>query len=124
MAALDHCWNIDVALVTDGELDHEENVCRYQHRRVLPADQGENPCPQLRSDSVQSRIPKCVPPEGGEIGRPRAATCVPDVHNGDHLAVTDQDVAGSREIGMDHVRCLSWWWDGGTHEAQAVDQGR
>ena len=25
---------------------------------------------------------------------------------------------------MDHVRCLSWWWDVGTHEPQALDQGR
>src|SRR6478735_6430364 len=25
---------------------------------------------------------------------------------------------------MDHVRCLSWWRDVGTHEPQALDQGR
>jgi hypothetical protein len=25
---------------------------------------------------------------------------------------------------MDHVRCLSWWWDVGTYEPQALDQGR
>ena len=25
---------------------------------------------------------------------------------------------------MDHVRCVSWWWDVGTREPQALDQGR
>jgi hypothetical protein len=25
---------------------------------------------------------------------------------------------------VDHVRCLSWWWDVGTHEPKALDQRR
>ena len=41
---------------------------------------------------------------------PRAAACVPDVHDRHHHSVTDQDIGGV-EIGMDHVRCLSWWQD-------------
>ena len=74
------------------------------------------------SDTVQ-RILEGVPLEGDEISRPRAATCVPDIHDRHRRSVTDQDIAGV-EIGMDHVRCLSWWWGVGTHEPQALDQGR
>src|SRR3954454_15423437 len=56
MAALDHPWNDMVAPVTDGDLEHVEDVCRCEHRRPLPADQDENSRPQLLSDTVQQRI--------------------------------------------------------------------
>ena len=39
---------------------------------------------------------------------------------GKSASFADQDIAGV-EISMDHVRCLSWWWDVGTHEPQALD---
>ena len=122
MAAVDHSWNDIVAPETDGPLELQEDLCRCEHRRPLPADQVEDSRPQLPSDTVQ-RILEGVPLEGGEIGRPRAATRVPDIHDRHHRAVPDQDIAGV-EICMDHVRCLSWWWDVGTHEPQALDQGR
>ena len=38
MAALDHPWNDIVAPVTDGDLEHVEDLCRCEHRRPLPAD--------------------------------------------------------------------------------------
>src|SRR4051812_4366314 len=112
MAALDHPCNDIVAPETDGPLELQEDLCRCEHRRPLPADQGEDSRPQPPSDTVQ-RILEGVPLEGGEISRPRAATCVPDVHDRHHRTVTDQDIAGV-EIGMDHVRCLWWGWDVGT----------
>ena len=53
MAALDHPWNDIVAPVTDGELEHVEDLCRCEHRRPLPADQVEDSRPQPPSDTVQ-----------------------------------------------------------------------
>jgi hypothetical protein len=38
IAALDHAWNDIVAPVTDGDLEHVEDLCRCEHRRPLPAD--------------------------------------------------------------------------------------
>jgi hypothetical protein len=38
MAALDHPWNDIVAPVTDGDLEHQKDLCRCEHRRPLPAD--------------------------------------------------------------------------------------
>jgi hypothetical protein len=38
MAALDHPWNDIVAPVTDGDLEHVEDLCRCEHCRPLPAD--------------------------------------------------------------------------------------
>jgi hypothetical protein len=64
MAALDHPWNDIVALVTDGDLEHVEDLCRCEHRRPLPADQVDNPRPQPPSDAVQQRILKGVPSAG------------------------------------------------------------
>ncbi len=93
MAALDHPWNDIVAPATDGDLEHVEGLCRCEHRRLLPADQVEDSRPQPPSDTGQ-RILEGVPHEGGEISRPRAATCVPDIHDRHHRSVTDQDIAG------------------------------
>src|SRR5512133_2171436 len=67
LAALDHPWNDIVAPVTDGDLEHVEDLCRCEHRRPLPADQDEDARPQLPSDTVQQRILEGVPHEGGEI---------------------------------------------------------
>ena len=53
MAALDHPWNDIVAPVTDGDLEHQEDLCRCEHRRPLPADQVEDSRPQPPSDTVQ-----------------------------------------------------------------------
>ena len=94
MAALDHPCNDIVAPETDGPLELQEDLCRCEHRRPLPADQDEDSRPQPPSDTVQLRIPEGVPHEGGEISRPRAATCVPDIHDRHHRSVTDQDIAG------------------------------
>ena len=113
MAALDHPCNGIVAPVTDGPLELQEDLCRCEHRRPLPADQGEDSRLQPPSGTVQ-RILVGVPLEGGEVSRPRAAACVPDIHDRRHRSVTDQDIAGV-EIGMDHVRCLSWWRDAGAY---------
>jgi hypothetical protein len=38
MAALDHPWNDIVAPETDGPLELQEDLCRCEHRRPLPAD--------------------------------------------------------------------------------------
>src|SRR3954464_6425298 len=76
VAALDHPWNDIVAPVTNGDLEHVEDLRRCQHRRPVPADQVENSRPQSPSDTVQQRILEGVPHQGGEISRPRAATCV------------------------------------------------
>jgi hypothetical protein len=38
MAALDHPWNDIMTPVTDGDLEHVEDLCRCEHRRPLPAD--------------------------------------------------------------------------------------
>src|SRR5581483_4878871 len=76
MAALDHPCNDIVAPVTDGELELQEDLCRCEHRRPLPADQVEDSRPQPSSGTVQ-RILEGVPHEGGEISRPRAATGAP-----------------------------------------------
>ena len=95
MAALDHPWNDIVAPVTDGTSRVPEDLCRCEHRRPLPADQGEDSRPQLPSDTVQRNRGR-VPLEGGEISRPHAATCVPDIHDRHHRSVTDQDIAGVR----------------------------
>src|SRR5689334_21955114 len=111
MAALDHPCNDIVAPETDGPLELQADLSRCEHRRPLPADQGEDSRQQPPSDTVQ-RILEGVPLQGGEISRPRAATGVLDIHDRHHCCVTDQDIAGV-EIGMDHVRCLSWWWDVG-----------
>ena len=78
---------------------------------------------RLRTPSGQ-RILEGVPNERDEISRPRAPTCVFDIHDRDHCSVADLDIAGGCEIGMDHVRCDSWWWDVGTREPQALNQGR
>src|SRR5215469_1157367 len=109
MAALDHSWNEIVAPETDGPLELQENLCRCEDCRPLPADQDQDSRPQPPSDTVQ-RIGEGVPLEGGEISRPRAAACVPDIHDRHHRSVTDQDIPRD-EIGMDHVRCRTWWWD-------------
>src|SRR5690242_5116665 len=122
MAALDHPGNDIVAPETDGPLELQEDLCRCEHRRPLPAGRGEDSRPQPPPDTVQP-IVEGMPLEGGEISRPRAAACVPDIHDRHHRSVTDQDIPWA-EIGMDHVRCLSWWRDGGTDEPQALDQGR
>src|SRR5687767_2190311 len=116
MAALDRAWNDIVAPLSDRVLEHVEDVCRCEHRRPLPADQVEDSRPQPPSDTVQLRILEAVPHKGGEVFRPRAATCVPGVHDRHHRSVTDQDIAGGVEIGMDHVGCLWWWWDVGTRD--------
>ena len=42
VATLDHPWNDIVAPVTDGELEHVEDVCRCEHRRPLMADQDKD----------------------------------------------------------------------------------
>jgi len=52
----------------------------------LPADHDEDSRPQPPSDTGQ-RILEGVPLEGGEISRPRAATCVPDIHDRHHRSV-------------------------------------
>ena len=64
-----------------------------------------------------------VPHEGGEVSRPRAATCVPDIHDRHHRSVTDQDIAG--------VERSAWTMSGASrgggtsaHVPQALDQGR
>jgi hypothetical protein len=74
MAALDHPCNDIVAPETDGPLELQEDLCRCEHRRPLPAHHDEDSRPQPPSDTVQ-RILEGVPLEGGEISRPRAATC-------------------------------------------------
>src|SRR4051794_33830578 len=122
MGALDHSCNDIVARVTDWPFELQEDLCRDEYRRPLPTAQVEHSGPHPRSDTVQ-RILEGVPLEGGEISRPRAATYVPDTHDRHHRSITDQDIVGL-EIGMDHVRCLSRWWDVATHEPQALDQGR
>ena len=71
MAALDHPCNDIVAPETDGPLELQEDLCRCEHRRPLPADHDEDSRPQPPSDTVQ-RILEGVPLEGGEISRPRA----------------------------------------------------
>ena len=123
MAALDHSLNDIVPPETDGPLQRKEDLRRCEHRRPLPVDQVEDPRPQPPPNTVQQRILERVPNEGDEISRSRAATCVPYVHDRDHRSFTDQDIAGSCEIGMDHVSCDWWWWDVGTREPQALDQG-
>src|SRR5690348_13875135 len=63
MAALDHPCNEIVAPETDGPLELQEDLCRCEQRRSLPADQGEGSRPQPPSDTVQ-RILEGVPLEG------------------------------------------------------------
>ena len=58
MAARDHPWNGIVAPITDGDLEHVEDLCCCEHRRRLPADQVEDSRPQPPPDIVQQRIPK------------------------------------------------------------------
>src|SRR5215472_4997948 len=53
MAALDHPCNDIVAPVTDGDLEHVEDLCRCEHRRPLPAAHDEDSRPQPLSDTVQ-----------------------------------------------------------------------
>src|SRR5215213_6465272 len=62
MAALDHLWNDIVASVTDGDLEAQEDLCRCEDRRPLPADQDEDSRPQPPPDTVQ-RILEGVPHE-------------------------------------------------------------
>src|SRR3954467_10384876 len=124
MAALDQPRNDIVPPETDGPLERQEDLRRGKHRGLLPADQVEDPRPQPPPTTVQQRTLEGVPNEGHEISRPRAATRVLDVHDRDHCSVPDQDITGSCEIGMDHVRCDSWWWDVGAREPEALDQGR
>src|SRR3954451_3305230 len=114
MAAGDDPWNDIVAPEADGPLELQEDLCSCEHRRSLPVDQLEDSGPQPPPDTVQ-RILEGVPLESREISRPRAATCVLDIDDRHHRSITNQDIAWV-EIGMDHVRCLSWWWDVGTHE--------
>ena len=42
-----------MAPVTDGDLEHQEDLCRCDHRRPLPTDEDEDSCPQSPSDTVQ-----------------------------------------------------------------------
>ena len=93
MAAFDHPGNDIVAPETDGPFELQEDLGRGEHRRPLPAGHVEDSRPQLPSDIIQ-RIPEGVPLEGGEISRPRAATCVPDIHDRHHRSVTNQNIAG------------------------------
>ena len=46
MAALDHPCNDIVAPETDGPLQLQEDLCRCEHRRPLPADHDEDSRPQ------------------------------------------------------------------------------
>ena len=122
MAALDHPCNDIVAPETDGPLELQEDLCRCGHRRPsqptttrilvhsrlrTPASGSWKVCHWRVVRSV-ARVPLPAFPIS------TTATTAPS---------TDQDIAGI-EIGMDHVRCLSWWWDVGTHEPQALHQGR
>ena len=105
ISALDYRWNEIVTPETDGPLELQEDLCRCEHRRLLPSDEREDFRPQPPSDTVQWVL-EGMPLKRDEIGRPRPAACVRDVHERYYRSVTDQDVAGV-EVGMDHVRCRS-----------------
>ena len=75
-----------------------EVSARRHHRRGRSQGVERQERPILRSTSTMR---SCSSPT-------RDWSC--SIHDRHHRSVTDQDIAGV-EIGMDHVRCLSWWWD-------------